>query len=105
MSTFTADKDELVKRWFDFQFTGEPIQCGDACDELKRDFAWSKSVSLEDQVQYKYMIDVDGNGWSGRFHRLMLSNSAVLKATIFPEWYADHVQPWLQSVLSSLRCR
>lgn len=24
----------------------------------------------------------DGNGWSGRFHRLLMSNSAVLKSTV-----------------------
>jgi len=27
---------------------------------------------------------------------LMASNSLVLKSTIFPEWYADRVQPWVQ---------
>lgn len=26
----------------------------------------------------------------------------VLKSTIFPEWYADHIQPWLQLRLSFL---
>lgn len=42
------------------------------------------------------MIDVDGNGWSGRFHRLMSMKALVLKSTIFPEWYSDRIQPWLQ---------
>jgi hypothetical protein len=31
-------------------------------------------------------LDVDGNGWSSRFHRLMMSGSLVLKSTIYPEW-------------------
>ena len=22
----------------------------------------------------------------------------TMKSTIFPEWYTDHIQPWLQSV-------
>jgi len=32
------------------------------------------------------MLDVDGNGWSSRFHRLLMSGSVVVKATIYPEW-------------------
>lgn len=32
------------------------------------------------------------------FHSLMSSNSLVLKSTIFPEWYQDHIQAWLQCV-------
>lgn len=35
----------------------------------------------------------DGNGWSSRFKRLMSTNSLILKSTIFPEWYADRIQP------------
>lgn len=30
--------------------------------------------------------------------RLMSSSSLVLKSTIFPEWYQDHIQPWLHYV-------
>jgi hypothetical protein len=41
-------------------------------------------------------MDVDGNGWSGRFHRLMSMKACVLKSTLFPEWYGDRIQPWLQ---------
>lgn len=42
---------------------------------------------------YKADFDVDGNGWSARFKRVMSTNSAILKATIFPEWYTDRIQP------------
>lgn len=34
-----------------------------------------------------YLIQVDGNGWSGRFRRLMSMNSLIFKSTIYPEWY------------------
>lgn len=33
-------------------------------------------------------LDVDGNGWSSRFHRLLMSGSVVVKATIYPEWHS-----------------
>ena len=29
---------------------------------------------------------VDGNGWSSRFSRLLMSGSVVMKSTIYPEW-------------------
>lgn len=32
----------------------------------------------------------------------MSSNVVVLKSTIFPEWYQDRIQPWVQSVSPSL---
>lgn len=34
--------------------------------------------------------------------RLMSSNSLVFKSTIFPEWYSDHIQPWLHYVPISI---
>ena len=55
-------------------------------------------------TQYKYLMDVDGNGWSGRFHRLMSTKSLVFKSTIFPEWYADRIEPWYQYVLLFNSC-
>ena len=31
-------------------------------------------------------LQVDGNGWSGRFKRLITSNSLVFKSTLYLEW-------------------
>lgn len=68
---FTARAEDLGLRYFDFRFLGEPQQCSDkdACEEFKRDFLWDKYMPEEEQNQYKYVMDVDGNGWSGRLHR------------------------------------
>ncbi|SCV72127.1 BQ2448_4821 [Microbotryum intermedium] len=111
---FTADKRTLAQEWFDFQFLGKPEQCGDsaACADFAKEFTWSDFMGQDEQNEYKYVIDVDGNGvsrqwvvlfqdslgWSGRFHRLLSTNSLVFKSTIFPEWYRDHIQPWLHYV-------
>lgn len=35
--------------------------------------------------------------------RLMASNTLVLKSTIFPEWFQERVQPWVQYVASFIR--
>lgn len=105
----------------DVGFTDEPIQCeADLCEFIKETYTYkgrkdwvstNKCVSsyhpftlvpggdwdararegLTDR--YKYLLDVDGNGWSARFKRQMSTNSLVLKSTIFPEWYNDRIQP------------
>ncbi|GAA5912419.1 uncharacterized protein JCM6883_005663 [Sporobolomyces salmoneus] len=97
---FTAPAQDFAKSYLDIKFQGRAQQCGDkeSCEEFEKDFEWDGYMSEEEQNQYKYVIDVDGNGWSGRFHRLMSSNSLVLKSTIFPEWYADRIQPWVHYV-------
>ena len=46
---------------------------------------------------------MDGNAWSGRFKRLMASNSLIFKATVYPEWYADRIQPWVHYVPVQVR--
>jgi AcrR family transcriptional regulator len=47
---------------------------------------------------YRYLFDIDGNSFSGRFHSLLLSDSVVLKATIYREWHDSRLVPWLHFV-------
>jgi len=92
---------ELNARYTDVSFSGHPSQCdeGDGtCEALTRVFDFKGNMDLEENNNYKYIFDVDGNGWSGRFHRLMLSNSAVLKSTIMPEWYQQRIMPWVHYI-------
>lgn len=72
MQTFTAPHSELGKHYFDFEFSGKAIQCGDeaSCAEVTSMFDWDTDfMSASTQNSYKYLMDTDGNGWSGRFHR------------------------------------
>ncbi|KAI0020333.1 hypothetical protein F4780DRAFT_791957 [Xylariomycetidae sp. FL0641] len=50
-------------------------------------------------------FDVDGNGVSGRFYRLLGSASAPLKATLLREWHDDRLVPWRHYVPVSLGMR
>jgi len=36
-------------------------------------------MDFEDFQNYKAIIDLDGNSWSGRFHRLLCMNSVVIQ--------------------------
>lgn len=39
-------------------------------------------TSTEQHDRFTHALRVDGNGWSGRFHQLLSSNSAILKSTV-----------------------
>jgi len=89
----------LNRRLLDLSFTKEPIQCEPGiCARLRSKFDFGGYVSQDEANQHKYLLDIDGNAWSARFKRLMSTNSCVLKSTMFPEWYADRIQPWLHYV-------
>ncbi|KNE93907.1 hypothetical protein PSTG_12710 [Puccinia striiformis f. sp. tritici PST-78] len=95
----SMDQDTLNKDLLDVSFSGGPVQCDPVtCDFMHRNLKFAGTMGLDESYQYKYLIDVDGNGWSGRFHRLMSTKSLVLKSTIFPEWYSDRIQPWVHYV-------
>jgi hypothetical protein len=80
---------DLMERYVDFAFTGREGQCSvedGSCEAVKKLFDFQRTFGWNEANEYKYMLDLDGNAWSGRFHRLLSTNSAVLKSTIFPEW-------------------
>ncbi|TDL24277.1 hypothetical protein BD410DRAFT_767481 [Rickenella mellea] len=87
----------------DVKFVDWPIGCDDeTCKLLEELFEWGKHMRVEDSELYKYVMDVDGNGWSSRFRRLLSSNSVVFKSTTYPEWFADRIQPWVHYVPISI---
>ncbi|GAA5821220.1 hypothetical protein JCM3770_006880 [Rhodotorula araucariae] len=89
----------LNRAYMDVSFAGGPVQCDEeTCKVMQELIEFKPTMGLNDAYQYKYVMDVDGNGWSGRFHRLMSMKACVLKSTLFPEWYGDRIQPWLHYV-------
>ncbi|KZO90802.1 glycosyltransferase family 90 protein [Calocera viscosa TUFC12733] len=83
----------------DGAFAGEPIQCtAEACEALLSAYEFRELMTPAEQALHKYVLDIDGNGWSARFKRLLTSRALVLKSTIFPEWWQDRVQPWVHYV-------
>ncbi|KAI0649897.1 capsular associated protein [Trametes meyenii] len=55
-------------------------------------------VNLGDHWKHKYIVDLDGMGYSGRFFSFMESDSAVMKATVYREFFSDWIQPWLHYI-------
>ncbi|GAA5959337.1 hypothetical protein JCM8115_000079 [Rhodotorula mucilaginosa] len=88
--------------FLDTGMVGPAVQCvkeDGTCDEMYEVFqGYDKRISFDRASLYKYVLDVDGNSWSGRFRRLMLSNAAVVKTTLFPEFWTDWAIPWLHFI-------
>ena len=82
----------------DVAYVDKPSCEGATCQELEKMFPWRPYQDEKEAGRYKYVFDADGNGWSGRFKRLMTTNSLVFKSTIYPEWYHDRVQPWVHYI-------
>ncbi|KAK3071365.1 hypothetical protein LTR53_008770 [Teratosphaeriaceae sp. CCFEE 6253] len=56
-------------------------------------------IAMHAQYAFKYLPDVDGNSYSGRFRAFLSdSGSVVLKATLYDEWHDSRLMPWLHFV-------
>ncbi|KAK4683682.1 hypothetical protein P7C73_g6549, partial [Tremellales sp. Uapishka_1] len=92
---------ELNEKWMDVGLSGGPVQCkkeDGSCDEMAKEIDFMTRVRKEDSLKYKFVVDVDGNGWSSRFRRLLSSNNVVLKSTLYPEWFQEMLIPWYHYV-------
>ncbi|SGZ28588.1 BQ5605_C027g10382 [Microbotryum silenes-dioicae] len=80
LTLHSAPASSWAKHNFDFQFSGPAQQCGTQalCRSFEAEHRWNAYKCEEEQNEYKYVLDVDGNGRSGRFRHLMASNSLVL---------------------------
>ncbi|TFK26212.1 hypothetical protein FA15DRAFT_667705 [Coprinopsis marcescibilis] len=92
-------KSEWAPAMTDIAFAGFPLACeGTTCDHLREMYEFRKAQGTKEQGQYKFIMDVDGNGWSSRFKRLITTNSLIFKSTIYAEWFTDRIQPWVHYV-------
>lgn len=96
----TWDDATLSKAYLDVGLSGSAMQCESThlCEDIDAEIDFLGRVTPEKGSRYKYALDVDGNGWSSRFYRLLTAGSAVFKMTIFPDWNQDWLVPWLHYV-------
>ncbi|KAL9111432.1 MAG: hypothetical protein Q9227_004109 [Pyrenula ochraceoflavens] len=91
-----------MKDLFDVHFTFIG-QCdpGD-CDAQREYFEVVNAVDMYDAFKYKYLLDIDGNAFSGRYYAFLLSHSLVYKLALFREWHDEILKPWVHYVPLSL---
>ncbi|KAI0467329.1 capsular associated protein [Xylaria cf. heliscus] len=75
-----------------------PRQKDKSCWYLDPYMALKEPIHMKDQYEYKFLPDIDGNSYSGRFRAFMQSTSLVLKSTIYAEWHDDRLIPWAHFV-------
>ena len=82
----------------------EIVQCADDStrEAISSEFDIHEPDDRSESFKYTLNFDLDGNGHSGRFYRLLNSRSLPLKQTIFREWHDERLQPWLHYVPISL---
>ncbi|GHJ90402.1 hypothetical protein NliqN6_6804 [Naganishia liquefaciens] len=72
------------------------------CDGMRKDHRFADTVPLGENWRHKYLIDLDGMGYSARLFSLLASESAVMKTTVYTEFFSDWIEPWLHYIPVSL---
>ncbi|QIW96056.1 hypothetical protein AMS68_001574 [Peltaster fructicola] len=91
------------KSLFDVHFSSV-VQCdvGD-CAAQNEFFTLAPVADQQESWKSKYLLDIDGNAYSGRFYALLKSNSLVFKMAVFREWHEEWIKPWVHYIPLSLR--
>ncbi|KAK6508387.1 F-actin-capping protein subunit beta [Arthrobotrys conoides] len=75
------------------------IQCDwNVCQAMEKALGLPPRADKNASFKYKFVMDMDGNGYSGRFYRLLQSNSVVFKQTLVEQWHDERVIPWVHYV-------
>ncbi|KAM4066137.1 glycosyl transferase family 90 domain-containing protein [Hirsutella rhossiliensis] len=85
-------------RLFDVAFT-RIFQCGRKyCKEQTAHYKIKPWVDKDRALGSRLVFDVDGNGISGRFYKLLASRSTPLKQTLLREWHDERLRAWVHYI-------
>ncbi|KAF2221981.1 hypothetical protein BDZ85DRAFT_314289 [Elsinoe ampelina] len=89
----------------DVKFTDPILRCGepDCTAQAQALKPLVAPTDFQSHWTYKYLLDLDGAGFSGRFLPFLQSRSLPFKAALFREWYDDRVEAWAHFVPLDLR--
>ena len=85
-------------QFFDVKFTFIG-QCdpGD-CDAQREYFGTVEPVDMFEAFASRYLLDIDGNAFSGRYYAWLQSNSLVYKLAVFREWHDEWLKAWVHYI-------
>lgn len=88
-------KDTRRQNMYDVGFTAFK-QCDSLmCSEMNSSFTALPTDSSVRALDFKYLMDVDGNSFSRRFvYFLRWSASLVFKSALFQDWVSGFMEPW-----------
>ncbi|GAO19209.1 uncharacterized protein UV8b_05147 [Ustilaginoidea virens] len=67
---------------------------GNRCNYTDFYFHPEEGLKMAQQYDNKYLPDIDGNSFSGRYLGFLRSTSLPIKATIWREWHDSRLVPW-----------
>ncbi len=70
---------------------------------MKQVFHLTTKLGQGVALGWKYLLDMDGNAFSGRFYSFLRSRSAVVKMAVSREWHDEWVRPWVHYVPVSVQ--
>lgn len=73
------------------------------CDAQREFFTLVDPADQQAAWNYKFLLDIDGNAFSGRFYAFLKSKSLVFKMAVFREWHEEWLKPWVHYVPLSLQ--
>jgi hypothetical protein len=68
------------------------------CQEMLRRYGPPSPLSYIEQMKYKYILDIDGIAWTGRFMPSLGDTSVILKATYCHEFFTPFVLPYVHYI-------
>ncbi|KAL8867895.1 MAG: hypothetical protein Q9174_005361, partial [Haloplaca sp. 1 TL-2023] len=77
---------DFAANYTDVGFT-ETMSCIPDCSFYEPVFSMKPPSAFAEQFKQKFLVDVDGHSFSGRWHAFLESKSLGIKATIFREWH------------------
>ncbi|KAF2968655.1 hypothetical protein GQX73_g4919 [Xylaria multiplex] len=92
---------QWISEWADVGFTDlmcdselEPKPEDGACPYTDSYFETIDGVDLAEQFTYKYLPDIDGNSFSGRYLGFLRSTGVPIKSTMWHEWHDSRLIAW-----------
>ena len=89
---------------FDVAIVDKIARCGlQDCPNQEKEFGLVGPSDFQDHWRYRYLFDLDGAGFSGRFLPFLRSRCLPFKTALFREWYDGRITAWKHFVPIDLR--
>jgi hypothetical protein len=88
---------EWVKMWSDVSFVDlncDPPEEEGTCAHTNHYFDRVPGLPMAEQFNHKFVPDIDGNSFSGRYLGFLRSTSLTIKSTLWKEWHDSRLVPW-----------
>lgn len=89
---------EWVGQWADVGLTDlmcdEKVKQEGSCPYTDPYFELTSGLSMADQFRCRYLPDIDGNSFSGRYLGFLRSTSLPIKSTLWREWHDSRLLAW-----------